>query len=235
MAQHFWRASDYPLGTPPNNITVFGASTGSIVSDAASPSGFALQCTRNPGAADRGVYFNDFLISSITNEIYVVCRRTEANVAFRSGANEGNPRYTINQTDVTYSTAASVRSSYFHTLNFSSAYVALRCVLDGITVEADIAPAGTTLVSALRSTYSAAISVSNLYASMSDTATGTLFLSEIGLGTDGDPAPTGPLGTIEPFILRHNPSLNKVIPVLSSPTVTDIGANCVRPRVTKGY
>ena len=39
----------------------------------------------------------------------------------------------------------------------------------------------------------------------------------------------------EPFLLRHNPRTNKVIPVLSSPTVTDIGANCVRPRVTKGY
>ena len=39
----------------------------------------------------------------------------------------------------------------------------------------------------------------------------------------------------EPFQLRHNPRTNKVIPVLSAPTVTDIGANCVRPRVTKGY
>ena len=39
----------------------------------------------------------------------------------------------------------------------------------------------------------------------------------------------------EPFQLRHNPRTNKVIPVLSSPTVTDIGANCVRPRVSKGY
>ena len=39
----------------------------------------------------------------------------------------------------------------------------------------------------------------------------------------------------EPFLLRHNPRTNKVIPVLSSPTVTDIGANCVRPRVTKGF
>ena len=39
----------------------------------------------------------------------------------------------------------------------------------------------------------------------------------------------------EPFLLRHNPRTNKVIPVLSSPTVTDIGAACVRPRVTKGF
>ena len=51
------------------------------------------------------------------------------------------------------------------------------------------------------------------------------------VGTDGDPAPAGPVS----FLLRHNPRTNKVIPVLSSPTVTDIGANCVRPRVTKGY
>ena len=56
-----------------------------------------------------------------------------------------------------------------------------------------------------------------------------------GVGTDGDPAPTGPFGTTEAFALRHNPRTNKVIPVLSSPTVTDIGANCVRPRVTKGF
>ena len=42
-------------------------------------------------------------------------------------------------------------------------------------------------------------------------------------------------GAEEPFALRHNPRTNKVIPVLSSPTVTDIGAACVRPRVTKGY
>ena len=56
-----------------------------------------------------------------------------------------------------------------------------------------------------------------------------------GIGTDGDPAPTGPLSTTEAFALRHNPRTNKVIPVLSSPTVTDIGAACVRPRVTKGY
>ena len=42
-------------------------------------------------------------------------------------------------------------------------------------------------------------------------------------------------GTTEAFQLRHNPRTNKVIPVLSSPTVTDIGANCVRPRVMKGY
>ena len=55
------------------------------------------------------------------------------------------------------------------------------------------------------------------------------------VGTDGDPAPTGPLSTTEAFALRHNPRTNKVIPVLSSPTVTDIGANCVRPRVSKGY
>ena len=55
-------------------------------------------------------------------------------------------------------------------------------------------------------------------------------------GWDGDPAPTGPVGVSEePFLLRHNPRTNKVIPVLSSPTVTDIGANCVRPRVSKGY
>ena len=57
----------------------------------------------------------------------------------------------------------------------------------------------------------------------------------IGIGTDGDPAPTGPLSTTEAFQLRHNPRTNKVIPVLSSPTVTDIGSNCVRPRVTKGF
>ena len=58
----------------------------------------------------------------------------------------------------------------------------------------------------------------------------------VGIGTDGDPAPTGPVDvSAEPFLLRHNPRLNKVIPVLSSPTVTDIGANCVRPRVKKGY
>ena len=57
-----------------------------------------------------------------------------------------------------------------------------------------------------------------------------------GIGTDGDPAPTGPVEvSAEPFLLRHNPRTNKVIPVLSSPTVTDIGANCVRPRVTKGF
>ena len=55
------------------------------------------------------------------------------------------------------------------------------------------------------------------------------------VGTDGDPAPTEPLGGAEPFLLRHNPRTNKVIPVLSSPTVTDIGATCVRPRVTKGF
>ena len=58
----------------------------------------------------------------------------------------------------------------------------------------------------------------------------------VGFGTDGDPAPTGPVGVSEePFRLRHNPRTNKVIPVLSSPTVTDIGANCVRPRVSKGF
>ena len=57
----------------------------------------------------------------------------------------------------------------------------------------------------------------------------------IGIGRNGDPAPTGPVGTTEAFALRHNPRTNKVIPVLSAPTVTDIGANCVRPRVTKGY
>ena len=63
-------------------------------------------------------------------------------------------------------------------------------------------------------------------------------LGKIGIGTDGDPAPTeptGPLSTTEAFALRHNPRTNKVIPVLSSPTVTDIGANCVRPRVSKGF
>ena len=62
-----------------------------------------------------------------------------------------------------------------------------------------------------------------------------LWVHALGVGTDGDPAPTGPLGTTEAFALRHNPRTNKVIPVLSSPTVTDIGAACVRPRVTKGY
>ena len=62
------------------------------------------------------------------------------------------------------------------------------------------------------------------------------YIYAIGIGTDGDPAPTGPVEvSAEPFLLRHNPRTNKVIPVLSSPTVTDIGANCVRPRVTKGY
>ena len=52
------------------------------------------------------------------------------------------------------------------------------------------------------------------------------------------PTPTNltcDLVSAEPFALRHNPRTNKVIPVLSAPTVTDIGANCVRPRVTKGY
>ena len=61
------------------------------------------------------------------------------------------------------------------------------------------------------------------------------YVRKIAVGTDGDPAPTGPLSTTEAFALRHNPRTNKFIPVLSSPTVTDIGANCVRPRVTKGY
>ena len=64
----------------------------------------------------------------------------------------------------------------------------------------------------------------------------SLLVDWIGAGWDGDPAPTGPVGVSEePFQLRHNPRTNKVIPVLSSPTVTDIGANCVRPRVSKGY
>ena len=48
------------------------------------------------------------------------------------------------------------------------------------------------------------------------------------------PYKAAPPGSVS-FLLRHNPRTNKVIPVLSSPTVTDIGANCVRPRVTKGY
>ena len=61
-------------------------------------------------------------------------------------------------------------------------------------------------------------------------------LYSISAGTDGDPAPTGPVeAPAEPFALRHNPRTNKVIPVLSSPIVTDIGAACVRPRVSKGY
>ena len=63
----------------------------------------------------------------------------------------------------------------------------------------------------------------------------TLKVWSFAVGTDGDPAPTGPLSTTEAFALRHNPRTNKVIPVLSSPTVTDIGATCVRPRVSKGY
>ena len=64
----------------------------------------------------------------------------------------------------------------------------------------------------------------------------SFYVREIYVGTDGDPAPTGPVDvSAEPFLLRHNPRTNKVIPVLSSPTVTDIGANCARPRVSKGY
>ena len=65
----------------------------------------------------------------------------------------------------------------------------------------------------------------------------SFYVKIIAIGTDGDPAPTGPVGGIsaEPFALRHNPRTNKVIPVLSSPTVTDIGATCVRPRVSKGF
>ena len=59
------------------------------------------------------------------------------------------------------------------------------------------------------------------------------------IATDSDTALpeefTGGVVSAEPFALRHNPRTNKVIPVLSAPTVTDIGANCVRPRVTKGY
>ena len=56
----------------------------------------------------------------------------------------------------------------------------------------------------------------------------------------GSPPSAGPfelagLVSTESYQLRHNPRTNKVIPVLSAPTVTDIGANCVRPRVTKGY
>ena len=74
-----------------------------------------------------------------------------------------------------------------------------------------------------------------LSGSTSNVAALPAWVYEIGVGTDGDPAPTGPLGTTEAFALRHNPRTNKVIPVLSSPTVTDIGANCVRPRVTKGF
>ena len=66
--------------------------------------------------------------------------------------------------------------------------------------------------------------------------TGTTVCHYFGVGTDGDPAPTGPVEvSAEGFLLRHNPRTNKVIPVLSSPTVTDIGAACVRPRVTKGF
>ena len=64
----------------------------------------------------------------------------------------------------------------------------------------------------------------------------TLKVWSFAVGTDGDPAPTGPVEvSAEPFLLRHNPRTNKVVPVLSSPTVTDIGAACVRPRVTKGF
>jgi len=73
--------------------------------------------------------------------------------------------------------------------------------------------------------------------SLSITDAQIYYLYGFGVGTDGDPAPTGPVGGVsaEPFLLRHNPRTNKVIPVLSSPTVTDIGATCVRPRVTKGF
>jgi len=57
------------------------------------------------------------------------------------------------------------------------------------------------------------------------------------LGPDYRYFEAGALGAVstEPFLLRHNPRTNKVVPVLSSPTVTDIGATCVRPRVTKGF
>ena len=94
--------------------------------------------------------------------------------------------------------------------------------------------------------FNSTISVNDVYAQEASVGAGVLFrnisgllleITEFGVGTDNDPAPTGPVGGIsaEPFLLRHNPRTNKVIPVLSSPTVTDIGAACVRPRVTKGY
>ena len=83
-----------------------------------------------------------------------------------------------------------------------------------------------------------------------DVGSGTIHDNELqgqpGLVTRGisstSGAPTAQLPTnlvcgvsTEPFLLRHNPRTNKVIPVLSSPTVTDIGAACVRPRVMKGF
>ena len=51
----------------------------------------------------------------------------------------------------------------------------------------------------------------------------------------GHPYIQFPPGYAEPYRFTHHPRLHKVIPTLSSPTVTDIGAACVRPRVTKGY
>ena len=97
----------------------------------------------------------------------------------------------------------------------------------------EIASASVTDASALSE--SGFFGLALLSGSTSDVEAFPAWVYEIGVGTDGDPAPTGPLSTTEAFALRHNPRTNKVIPVLSSPTVTDIGANCVRPRVTKGY
>ena len=247
MAQYFISAEDYAIGdgfaeTPFEATTAF--ITLAVVNDGGR-NAFSIQSTatnRRTAKLNHGLTMTGFC------EVYLNQRGNTDNsdfhwMLFANGAGEGSETgVTINNLDLLGQYRIAIIAPAFSVAGGLSyaADVAHNALLRSngtddhkiyLWDEGDPRPA----TESLETTNSVSFTGSNL-SFLTARQQSIAYVYSIGIGTDGDPAPTGPVDvSAEFFRLRHNPRTNKVIPVLSSPTVTDIGANCVRPRVTKGY
>ena len=241
MAQFFTDFSGDTIGSLPSYLTLYGAVTSLVESDAAAANGVSLRMNRESGPGARGAILNTFparQYGRVESVSRIRISSTSHIVNFSVGNLGNTPRIQIENGLRIYRTTNTLASiPNVLPIDTFQWYRMVRDPIQNIMagkiwVDGDPEPSEWGV-------YWDSDAVSNPEDTLRFFFSSSVFSSHwvdvAGIGTDGDPAPTGPLSTTEAFALRHNPRTNKVIPVLSSPTVTDIGANCVRPRVTKGY
>ena len=202
MAQLF-EPFDYDLGELDEpNRTVYGNTTATVVEDLNASAGKALELTRDFGGGERGIRLDDFLVSpSGRTEVAVSVRRAEVTpVVIRSAAFSRDNRYQLFQDVLEYLTAFTTRASYTHGLDVSQ-YVVIRCVfhLDQDLVQARVWPLGQAepTVWHLDTTYdSSSDETTDHPLDLDITSTSSdhhSYIDFVGIGTDGDPAPTEPV------------------------------------------
>ena len=256
MAQYYTDFSEYTTGSQPSDWTkrwVTANSTFSVESDSGATGGKILQASR-ASSTDRSALSWDAVEESATMEVlarvrFVGSKQTTSTIGGTLGRgsgssgsetamannplaiNSGSERYNLTQ----YSNGSFSILSFDSVSWDTSTWYWAKLALDASSAESKRWSGSPSDEPSSGVSASTTVTGSGWAGVLIFQHARFLDFDVFAVGTDGDPAPTGPLSTTEAFALRHNPRTNKVIPVLSAPTVTDIGANCVRPRVTKGY